>query len=281
MKQNILLTGASGNVGSAILKHFSPNAYMQMLLASRKTSGLQANERYFDLEKIESFAASLPGIDVLFLLRPPHLAEVPKYFTPLTEACKNFGVKHIIFLSVQGAEKVSFIPHAKIEKLIVESGIAYTFIRPSYFMQNLTTTLKDDIIQQNRIFLPADKTPFLWIDVDDIGLAIAKVLQDPDTHINKAYTITGSELIDFQTAAKMLSDALGRKLDFISPNLLRFFIQKRKENTPIGYILVMILLHYLPRFQPLPEVSKDFQKLTGKQPNTLNQFIKTHKNELL
>ena len=91
---------------------------------------------------------------------------------------------------MQGADRASFIPHAKIEKLILKSDIAYTFIRPSYFMQNLTTTLRQDIREKNKIFLPAGEAHFLWVDVDDIGKAIARVLEEPEKHLNRIYTIT-------------------------------------------------------------------------------------------
>jgi uncharacterized protein YbjT (DUF2867 family) len=178
-----------------------------------------------------------------------------------------------VFLSVQGADEVSFIPHAKIEKLILKSGLAYTFIRPSYFMQNLTTTLWEDIWKNDRIFLPAGKARFLWVDVADIGKAIATVLKHVKSHQNKAYTITGHELYHFQKIAEMLSKALGRKIQYISPNLLKFYFTKKKEGVKPAFIFVMIMLHFLPRFQKPPNISNDFTLLTGDKPNTLYEFI--------
>jgi uncharacterized protein YbjT (DUF2867 family) len=207
------------------------------------------------------------------LLRPPHISDVQKFFKPLIANAKAAGVQHIVFLSVQGAESVSFIPHAKIEKLLIESGIPYTFIRPSYFMQNLSTTLLKDIKDKNWIYLPAGKAKFLWVDVSDIGLAIAKVLENPKNHINKAYTITGTELMKFYEVAALLSQQLGRKIEFVSPNLLQFFITKKREGMAAPFIFVMIMLHYLPKFQKPPEISDDFTQISGRQPRTLEQFI--------
>ncbi|WKK78452.1 NmrA family NAD(P)-binding protein [Marivirga salinae] len=84
-------------------------------------------------------------MDVLFYSDLLYIADLKAVFKPLIEVVKEVGVKHIVFLSVQGAEKQSYIPHHKIEKLIVESQIPYTFIRPAYFMQNFITTLGKDI----------------------------------------------------------------------------------------------------------------------------------------
>ncbi len=272
--ENILITGATGNVGQAILQHFKPNAHQKLYLASRKAS---ADQLYFDFEDIEGTKATLAKTDTLFLLRPPQISDVKKYFEPLINNAKEAEVKHIIFLSVQGAEDISFIPHAKIEKLIVASGISYTFIRPSYFMQNLSTTLLNDIKEQNRILLPAGNAKFLWVDVMDIGKAIASVLKDVIAHQNKAYTITGNELRNFEEVAHMLSETLGRKINYVSPNLLRFFFAKKKEGMKTPFILVMIMLHYLPRFQKAPRISGDLTELSGDAPIQLKQFMKREK----
>lgn len=127
-------------------------------------------------------------------------------------------------------------------------------------MQNLTTTLWKDIQEKNRIFLPT-------------GKATAAVLTDVKAHQNKAYTIIGHELYHFQEVAEMLSKALGRKIHYISPNLLKFYFAKKKEGVKPAFIFVMIMLHYLPRFQKPPKVSDNFTWLTDDESNTLDKFI--------
>jgi uncharacterized protein YbjT (DUF2867 family) len=199
----------------------------------------------------------------------------------LIEAAQKCDVKHIIFLSVQGVEKSAIIPHHKIEKLIVASGIPYTFLRPAYFMQNFTTTLHDDLVKKRRIFLPAGKAKFTLIDVRDIGEVAAKIMVDISKHLNKSYELTNHEKLTFQEMADKLSAGLGVKIDYISPNLINFTIQKLKENVPFGYILVLIMLHYLPRFQQEPFFSNAFQKITGRSPISFDQFVIDNKDLLL
>jgi uncharacterized protein YbjT (DUF2867 family) len=274
--ENILITGATGNVGMAIRQHFIPTDSQQLYLATREKSTPRPEELYFDFEDPEGSAATLAQVDTLFLLRPPQISGVKAYFEPVIRKAVEKGVEHLLFLSVQGAEDVSFIPHAKIEKLIRECGIPYTFFRPSYFMQNLSTTLLDDIKTKNRIFLPAGNSPFLWVDVSDIGKAIAVVMRNTAAHRNQAYTITGSQHFTFGQVAELLSQALGRKIDYVSPGLLRFFLAKKKEGVGTAYIFVLILLHYLARFQQVPAISPDLTNLTGEAPATLRQFIEAN-----
>ncbi len=278
----VLITGATGNVGTAVLaalqniEHaLDVYAGVRNVDADRIKLG-QYNTRFvqFDFTDISTYSTALGGCDLLFLLRPPQISEVKKYFQPMLETCVAQGVQHIVFLSVQGVESSSIIPHHKIEKLIVDSKIPYTFLRPAYFMQNFTTTLRDDLVQKKRIFLPAGIAKFTLIDVRDIGVVAAKVLTNSTLHINKSYELTNKEKLTFAEMAAKLSSVLGVKIQFISPNLIRFFLTKRKEKMPIMLILVMIMLHYSPRFQKEPAITDWVEKITGREAITFAQFIK-------
>lgn len=271
-----MITGASGKVGKAILRFFTPTQEQELYVATRSKNPLASHQLYFDLEDAEGSAHSLEKVDTLFLLRPPQISDVQTYFSPLVYTARQQGIKHIIFLSVQGAEKSPLIPHARIEKLIDRTSIARTFIRPSYFMQNLTDALLEDIRERDRIFLPAGGAEFRWVDVSDVGKAIAAILARTKAHAGKAYTIAGRELLSFDRVAAMLSDALGREIRYISPNPIEFFLSKKKQGMKTSFILVLIMLHYLPRFQSPPPVSEDLKLLTGERPTTLKEFIDTN-----
>ncbi|MDX2278645.1 MAG: NmrA family NAD(P)-binding protein [Saprospiraceae bacterium] len=279
---NVLITGATGNVGTAVLAALQNIDHSLDVYAgvrnvnTDKVKLAQYKIKFspFDFTDISTYANALGGCDVLFLLRPPQISEVKKYFQPMLETCVAQGVQHIVFLSVQGVESSSIIPHHKIEKLIVDSKIPYTFLRPAYFMQNFTTTLRDELVQKKRIFLPAGIAKFTLIDVRDIGAVAAKILIKNILHINKSYELTNKEKLTFAEMAAKLSSVLGMHIQFISPNLIRFFLTKRKEKMPIMLILVMIMLHYFPRFQKEPAITDWVEKITGREAITFAQFIK-------
>lgn len=274
---NILISGASGNVGKAVA-HYAANQ-PDMVIRKASTKPVAADEFLFDFGNVVASKDALRDVDIFFLMRPPQLSDTDKYFAPIINACVELNVKHIIFLSVQGADKSSIIPHNKIEKLVRESGLHYTFIRPSYFMQNLTTTLKEDIVKHDSIVLPAGKEKFLWIDVNDIGKAVAQIMSAPETHINKTYTITSNDLCTFGEVAEMLSKKLHRTIRYRSPNLLSFFFYKRKQGMKPAFIVVMIVLHYIARFEDEPMVTNDFKMLTGLEPTPIEKFIDANRNQ--
>jgi uncharacterized protein YbjT (DUF2867 family) len=285
--KKVLITGATGNVGLEVIKALENIPHNLSIFAGvrdlikdgEKLAKFEGKPVHFDFEDASTYPV-LAKCDILFLLRPPQISDTEKYFKPLIASAKLYEVKNIIFLSVQGVEKSSIIPHHKIEKLIIKSGIPYTFLRPAYFMQNLTTTLHKDIINQE-IFLPAGKAKFTLIDVRDIGKVAAKIITEIGSHVYSVYDLTCHERLTFQEMAEKLSIGLGKKISFVSPNLLQFIIRKRKEDVAFGYILVLIMLHYLPRFQDIPPVSDDVEKITGEKPIEFEQFVKDFREKLL
>ena len=274
---NILITGATGNIGWEIIEYFNYTAGNKIFAAVQdvqKNSFTKPVElRAFDFYDLELVGAAIKDIDIIFLLRPPQIADVENVFKPLVELFTSVGIKHIVFLSVQGAENLPVIPHYKIEKLLRESGIPYMFIRPGYFMQNLTTTLRNDI-ERGEIYLPSKKAKFNWVDATDIGRAIATILEAPENHRNKAYIITGHEQLAFEEVSEMLARITGKPMCFKSPSLPSFFLRKLREGEHVPMIFVLMMLHFMPRFFKLPPLSDDYKLLTGHQPGTLEEFIK-------
>ncbi len=287
--RRVLITGASGTVGCEVIKAIKaldlPIQIMAGVREITKEQSLYAdhNLQYvnFDYTNFSTFTPALFECDTLFLVRPPQIANVPKYFSPLIEVAKNIGIEHIIFLSVQGVNANPGIPHYKIEKCIVESKIPYTFLRPAYFMQNFLTTLKSELKLKRRIFLPAGNTKFTLIDVEDIGRVVAKILEKPEKHHSQSYDLTCDEMLNFKEIAEKFSQILGTTIKYISPNLLNFYIAKRWNKLPTRFILVLILLHYFPRFQKEPSISPCVSEITHQSPGTLNAFIERNKPQWL
>lgn len=285
---NILITGATGNVGIEVIR-----SLQQLSLPLNIVAGVRDSPtdnplmRDYDIGMVEfdvtdpsTFAPAFKDIEVLFLLRPPQITAVTKYFKPLINSAVESNIKHIVFLSVQGAERSSIIPHHKIQKLIAENRIPYTFLQPAYFMQNFTTILRRDLIDKKRIFLPAGNAKFTLIDVRDIGRVAAAVITNTAAHANETYQLTGSEKLTFFEMANKLSDGLGVKIRYESPNILSFYFAKRREKMPALLILVMIMLHFLPRFQKEPAITGCVELITGKQPITFERFIRDNQKLL-
>lgn len=287
--KKILVTGAGGHVGYEIIQAlYEINSPHQIVAGHHNIEKLKRilagfdnlEYRHLDFTRQETFGNALQDIDLVFLLRPPHLADVSGIFSPFVEKMKEAGSKKIVFLSVQGVEKQKFIPHHKIEKMIRESGLQHVFLRPGYFMQNLTSTLLHEIKNEDKIFIPAGKLHFNWVDARNVGRVGAHVLNDFERHQDRSYEITGSEFCGFDRVARELSRQLGRTIKYESPHVLRFYRAKRKQGVRPNMIFVMLMLHYLPRFsRNEARLTNTVKEITGKDPHLLSEFIYREKEK--
>ncbi len=285
--KTILITGATGNVGREVIRalHARGGAVIRagMRDVARAAPDLAAFDgielMVFDFADPHTYAPALAGCDALFLLRPPQVTDA---FGKLVSQAKAAGVGHIVFLSVQGAENNRFIPHHKTEELLRRSGVPFTLLRPAYFTQNFTTTLHEDLARRHRVFVPAGRARFTLIDVRDIGDVAAVVFLDPGPrHHGQAYALTARYRLNFQQMVDQLSAGLGVPITYVSPSPWRFFWTKRRENLPTGFILIMTLLHYLPRFAAEPPLSPAVTKLLGREPTEFAQFVAENRAALL
>lgn len=285
---NILITGATGNIGFEVIRYLYGNNTTNQIIAGvrniEKAKNIfknypKLNYVHFDFEDFDTFDNALIGIDRIFLLRPPHISDVDKYFKPLISKIKKHSIKEILFLSVQGAETSKVIPHNKIERLINDNRLDYIFLRPSYFMQNLTTTLINDIKTKREIILPSGQAKFNWIDIENIGEAGAILLDRFDDYKNQSFEITGLENENFEKVTNLINEVIKNPIRFRNVNIFKFFRVKKRDGMANGMIIVMTLLHFLPRFQKTPAISNFYEQLTGKAPTVLKVFIDREKNK--
>ncbi|MDX1995583.1 MAG: NmrA family NAD(P)-binding protein [bacterium] len=276
----ILVTGATGNVGREVVRELTGTELVRAadfdVARARQMLGDQVECVEFDFLKTETFGPAFTGVERLFLMRPPAISNVQRDIAPAVEAAKAAGVKHVVFLSIQGVENNRFVPHYKIEKLVEASGMAYTFLRCGFFMQNLSTTHRDEIRVRGEIAVPVGKTRTAFIDVRDIGAVAAKVLTMPYDE-NRVYTLTGSEALDYQQVAKTLTSVLGKTVRYTNPSPLRFIQQQLAEGRKFNMALVMTMLYTITRFGNAAEVSDDVPNLLHRAPISFQQFAQDNR----
>lgn len=275
---SILVTGSTGNVGTELLK-LLVTAGHPVFAGVRKPSRDRRphGEVEFDFERPETFALALEGVEKLFLVRPPALSDADRYFRPVIEAAKSASVRHIVFLSLLGAEKNRVVPHRHIEDLIRASGLPHTFLRPGFFMQNLSTTHRAEIRDRGEIFVPAGRGKTSFIDVRDIAAVAVRTLTEPG-HEGKAYPLTGSEALSYAEVAALFTEILGRPVRYADPSFVRFILAKRREGLPLPYILVMTGIYGTCKLGLAGTLTPDTERLLGRAPITMRQFIQDHRD---
>jgi len=225
----ILITGATGNNGSELLRQLSATGTPTRAFVrdKRKTNpigfpGIEIVEG--DFSRPETFMRALDGVDRLFLLIPSSaLAEARQ--CRFVDAARRSGVKHIVKLSQFGADPDSPCrfqrAHGAVEDHIRSSGMDYTFLRPNLFMQGILN-FRSTIAFQGVFYACAGTARVSIVDVRDIATMASLALTESG-HEGKTYEITGPESLTHVEMAEMLSEVTGRAVSYveISPDSMR------------------------------------------------------------
>lgn len=211
----ILLTGATGTVGSEVVKQLRESGARGVRVLARDPSRTgDARAAGFevvagDFEDAASLRAALEGVERALLLTPP----TPRTFeqqAAFIEAAREAGVRRVVKLSAIGADAAApggFLKwHGQADDLLKSSGLGYTILRPNSFMQNLLGQARA-IAEQGVIYQPVGDARAAFIDARDIAAVAARVLTE-DVHEGKTYVLTGPESLSYYDVADSLSMAM-------------------------------------------------------------------------
>ena len=281
MTNTILVTGATGNVGSQVIKHLAAfgadiRAAVRSTSRAQNLNGITLVE--FDLNKPQTVQAAFEGIDKVFL-GSPLVANMVELDTASVEAAKKAGVKHIVRLSVMGADAEPEHPlanlHHQVEKMIETSGMSYTLLRPNSFYQNYITFTGSTIKTQNAFYLPMGDGKISLVDVRDVA-AVAATALTQSGHEGKIYQVTGSEALCNQQIASILSAVLGRQITYaaISEQTAREAL--KEAEMPEQEINLVLGLYTAQKSGYYSEVSPVIEQVTGKKPISFEQFARDY-----
>jgi len=279
MKSKILVTGATGTIGSFVCQQLKEiNAdFIAMVRSEEKAKPL--NEKGVktvigDFSDTDSLENTLAGIDNVFLLSVTS-PESPKLQGNLVRIAKEKGVKHIVKVSALGTSLESKFDigryHAMTEKDIRDSGIAYTFLQPHSFMQNLifdSTTIKE----QSSIFAPMADGKIGMVDARDIAAVAVKALTE-EGHEGKTYILTGPKAISYYDIASTLSTTLGKEVKYVPVSSEVTHQGMLDSGMPEWLADDLTGLNQVFAAGKASDLSPDVENVTGRKPHSVEKFI--------
>ena len=216
----ILVTGGTGTVGSEVVKQLAATGEKFRLLARDPKKAFQgANVELIkgDLSDEAALSKALTGADKLFLLTnsAPGSTELQ---SKVIDAAKKAGVKHVVRLSVSGADPKSPVVlaqwHAAADAHLKASGLKWTILQPVAFMQNFlasAATVKKD----GALYGAAGEGKMADIDARDIAAAAVKALTTPG-HEGKTYVLTGKEPLSYGDIAARIGKFTGKPVKYVN-----------------------------------------------------------------
>lgn len=282
MSNTILVTGATGTIGSQIVKELagkpgvSVRAAVRSLDKARSLPSGNVTPVEFDYAKPETFAPALKGADRLFLLTPVSQDQVAQS-KQLVEAARAAGVRHIVKLSALGVDNEPGILlgrwHREAERAIEASGISYTHLRPGNFMENFIEYYPPG--PDGNIYLPFGQGAASFIAAEDVGAVGAAVLTS-DAHANRAYELTGPEALTVAQVAAILSEVSGRQIRYVDVP------EEAAKQAMLGYqmpewmVNAMLELYGLTKAGYTAALSPNVQEILGRPARTFSEFARQH-----
>ncbi|GHO45745.1 SDR family oxidoreductase [Ktedonospora formicarum] len=219
----ILVTGANGLAGSAMIREFARQSYpVKALVRSRRSA--QALEALTAVDLVEgdmlhpeTLTNALSGVDRVLLISSPNQQMMETQCT-FIDAAKKAGVRHIIKLSgVTTSLDSSFLfsrMHAEISRYLEQSGLGWTFLRPSQFMTEYLREVPT-IVAERAFFLPFEEAKLAPVDLEDIAKAAFALLTQPE-HEGKTYMMSGPEALNMTEIAEQISLATGSTVRYVN-----------------------------------------------------------------
>lgn len=279
----ILVTGALGNVGRQVVGQLveagrTVRAADLDPAAVRSAFDDEVEAIRFDFTDPSTWVRAFSGVEVMFLLRPPALSNIRRDMVPALEAARGAGVRHVVVLSLQGAEHNRFVPHAAMEDWARTSGVGWTFVRPSFFMENLSGTHVSDIRDRDEIFVPAGTGATSFVAARDVAAVAAAALLEPSAHAGRAWTPTGPDALTYVEVAEILSEVLDRPIRYPRPGALRFVAHAlRTLKLPLPMVLVTTAIYTVARLGRAAGRTDDVATVTGRPPLALREWAEQHR----
>ena len=278
----ILITGASGKVGSEVLKQViasgtKPRAmYRNQQAAAAAPKGVEV--AIADFAKPEELQRALRGVEKLFLLCAP-VPELPQLESNAVDAAKSAGVKHIVKLSAIGAGEGAHTfarGHQASERKLRESGIAYTFLRPNGFMQNFLL-YAGTIQSQGAFYGSGSEAPVSYIDLRDIAAVAAKALTSSG-HENKIYELSGPEGLSYSDVANKFGAALGKPVRYVQVSEQQARQGMISAGVPEWNADAILDLQHFYDAGKAGAISQDVERVTGRKATSFDQFVRDYRD---
>jgi uncharacterized protein YbjT (DUF2867 family) len=274
----ILITGASGSVGGAVLKRVVESGAIVsgMYLSEADTRGVPPKVRTViaDFADKNSLRRAFMSVESLFLVCSP-IPKLAELESNAIEVAGESGVKHLVLSSSAGAGRWnrSFPKwHTEAEHALASSGVPYSIVRPNSFMQNIIAFFAHTIQTQDAFYSSMGNSRASLIDVQDIADVIAALLTSRKPQ-DRAYELNGPEALSYADVAERISRVCGRTIRYIDIPMPEQKKAMLNAGMPEWQAQALLDLQEYYVQGNGGELTDDVQRITGHAPRDLDQFL--------
>ncbi len=279
----ILITGANGHLGGLIIDSLlakkTGKSIAALVRTEEKGAALKAKGvelRIGDYTDKAALAQAVKGIDTLLLISSGSLENRVQQHANVIDAAKEAGVGQILYTSITkpsaNSKFVSGIDHFHTEKLLVDSGIAYTILRDTFYFEVFPMFLADSL-QTGKWFYPSKGAKLNLASRVDMADAVANVLADPEPHRNKTYDLASPVSYTLSEVGEIIAKASGKPFTYVDVTLPDYTDALRGAGVPAEQIPFITVIAEAITLGELDQASTDLEQLLGHEPKQLSEFI--------
>jgi NAD(P)H dehydrogenase (quinone) len=282
-KPRVLVMGATGQVGGSVASRLSEQAQLDVVAAARnpaKAAHLGVPVVHLDLDKIETLAPALEGVDRVFMATA-YTVDMLRQSKDLVNIAKKAGVKQIVHLGACGDDDTRVAHygwHQFIERYIEWSGVMFTHLRPEIFMQNLLGYGGESYVREGVIRHYVGSARLSWVDCEDVAAVATACLSDPERHAGKTYRL-GYEAKSYYELAETFTEVLGQPFSYQPRPPSEFLRNVLAAGAEPAYMkCVFDSYSDLTDGKDIgaDQVFDNFTRITGEHPRTIADFARKY-----
>lgn len=272
----IAVTGATGHIGGLVARSLADAGVPQRLIArsvnrlSQLPGADSAETTYGDQKRA---LAALAGIDTLFMVSAAESADRLDQHRTFIDAAAEAGVRHIVYTSFLGAAPDATFTLARdhwvTEEHIRASGLAFTFLRDSFYLDFLPALAGEDGVIRG----PAGDGLVGAVARSDIAAVAVSVLQDLDSHVGQMYSLTGREALTLSEAASIITEVTGKRTTYVEETLEEAYESRASYNAPAWELDAWVSTYTAIAQGELALITGTVEDLVGRPALTLREFL--------
>lgn len=276
MAEKILVTGATGKVGSELVKLLAGRG-VEVTAGTRRPevaaelfSGVQVVELDYDVTS--TWDGAVQWADRVFLVPPPFDPRGDERLVPFLDWAVQSGSDHLVLLSAMGIEARERLHLRRIEQRIERTGVNWTFLRPNIYMQNFARGFVADGIRDDGVIrLPVGQAHVSFVDGRDVAAVAAEVLVS-ESHFGSAYTLTGPAALSHADVARLIAEVTSRAVGYeaVGEEELESFLME--AGWPRGRADTFAGLMAAIREGRRSEVTPDVETILGRPAHSFRSF---------
>lgn len=278
----ILVTGATGHFGGQVVENLLTLIDASQIAVSVRDpqkathfteKGIEV--RQGDFEDYEALVKTFAGIDKLLIVSTDgdNVTRIRQHGHAV-KAAEAAGVKHIVYTSVGNAQNSTLSlaeVHRFTEEAIRQTGIAYTFLRNNWYLENEMGNIQNALTGTPWVSATGDGKIGYTLR-SEYALAAAQVLAGQD-HDFKTYELS-NEPVTQETLVKVLEQVTGKSIAYVGVTEEAYSEGLKSAGLPDFVVELLTGFQSAMKAGALDVESTDFELLLGRKPLSLEASLK-------